>query len=150
MLPQGGPKWGGGGSRPLLDKVQKKDAFFCMASLSLKRIGLCGWLEQYEWHNNLVVGEESLVPKFILKSLKNAIHGVLLNLKYFEKSCVLTDNKNLVWGQLYFSGPLSLVCGIFFFVICLWNFLNILLCQYINTLGGWGLIRGILLSRTLK
>ena len=35
-LPHGCPKWGGG-SRPLLDNVQKKDAFF-MVSLSLIKI----------------------------------------------------------------------------------------------------------------
>ena len=35
-------------------------------------------------------------PKLRIKYLKNAILGVLLNLKYLEKSRVLADNKNLV------------------------------------------------------
>ena len=59
-------------------------------------IGLYGLLELYEFHNNLVVSEESSVPKLRIKYLKNAIHGVLSNLEYLEKSRVLADNKNLV------------------------------------------------------
>ena len=41
---------------------------------------------------------------------KNAIHGVLSNLKYFEKSRVLTDIKNLVWRQFTFLGPCTVGC----------------------------------------
>ena len=70
-------------------------------------IGLYGWLELYEFHNNLVVSEEISVLKLRIKYLKNAIHGVLSNLEYLEKSRVLADNKNLVWRQFYFSGPLA-------------------------------------------
>ena len=54
--------------------------------VSLQMIGLYGWLEQYELLNKHVVSEESSVPKFGIKSLKNAVHGFLSNLKYFEKS----------------------------------------------------------------
>ena len=78
--------------------------------VSLQRIGVYDWLEQYEWHNNLVLSEESSVPKILNKIFENAVHGVLSNLKYFEKSRVLKDNKNLVWRQFYFSGPLTALC----------------------------------------
>ena len=81
---------------------------FISLMISLRRICLYGSIKQYEWHNNPLVSEESYIPKFRIKSWKNANHCVSSNLNYFEKSSrVLTDNKNLVWRQLYFSGPLA-------------------------------------------